>query len=135
MCKKIDEAKTCSVCGTALSGVDESCPACMLRKGLADSALYSQRAKGRSYQRDGGVFEQDRDWLMKDVTGDCQGGVGYHHVQVIRKDFTLPSFFNGQCGPIGKEFRQMAHMTRIKMLYEHVCHTRTGRNARKKRGN
>src|SRR6202140_118177 len=35
MSKKIDEAKTCSVCGTALSGVDESCPVCMLRKGLA----------------------------------------------------------------------------------------------------
>jgi WD40 repeat protein/serine/threonine protein kinase len=35
MSKKIDEAKTCSVCGTALSGVDESCPVCMLREGLA----------------------------------------------------------------------------------------------------
>ena len=35
MSEKIDEAKTCSVCGTALSGVDESCPVCMLRKGLA----------------------------------------------------------------------------------------------------
>src|ERR1700732_1907498 len=35
MSRKIDEAKTCSVCGTALSGVDESCPVCMLRKGLA----------------------------------------------------------------------------------------------------
>ena len=35
MSKKIDEAKTCSVCGTALSGVNESCPVCMLRKGLA----------------------------------------------------------------------------------------------------
>src|SRR5580704_417738 len=35
MSKNIDEAKTCSVCGTALSGVDESCPVCMLRKGLA----------------------------------------------------------------------------------------------------
>ena len=35
MSKNIDKAKTCSVCGTALSGVDESCPVCMLRKGLA----------------------------------------------------------------------------------------------------
>src|SRR6202162_3382337 len=35
MSKSIDEAKACSVCGTALSGVDESCPVCMLRKGLA----------------------------------------------------------------------------------------------------
>jgi serine/threonine protein kinase/tetratricopeptide (TPR) repeat protein len=35
MSKSVDEAKTCSVCGTALSGVDESCPVCMLRKGLA----------------------------------------------------------------------------------------------------
>ena len=35
MSRKIDEAKTCSVCGTPLSGVDESCPVCMLRKGLA----------------------------------------------------------------------------------------------------
>jgi serine/threonine protein kinase/tetratricopeptide (TPR) repeat protein len=34
MSRKMDEAKTCSVCGTALSGVDESCPVCMLRKGL-----------------------------------------------------------------------------------------------------
>ena len=38
MSKKIDEAKTCSVCGTPLSGVDESCPVCMLRKGLAGGA-------------------------------------------------------------------------------------------------
>src|ERR1700726_627258 len=35
MSKNIDEAKACSVCGTAHSGVDESCPVCMLRKGLA----------------------------------------------------------------------------------------------------
>jgi tetratricopeptide (TPR) repeat protein len=35
MSKNIDEAKTCSVCGAALSGVDESCPVCMLREGLA----------------------------------------------------------------------------------------------------
>ena len=35
MSRKIDEAKTCSVCGTPLSGVNESCPVCMLRKGLA----------------------------------------------------------------------------------------------------
>src|ERR1700722_12383667 len=35
MSKNIDEAKACSVCGTALSGVDESLPVCMLRKGLA----------------------------------------------------------------------------------------------------
>src|SRR6202140_3908394 len=35
MSKNVDEAKTCSVCGTPLSGVDESCPVCMLRKGLA----------------------------------------------------------------------------------------------------
>jgi tRNA A-37 threonylcarbamoyl transferase component Bud32 len=35
MSKNIDEAKACSVCGTALYGVDESCPVCMLRKGLA----------------------------------------------------------------------------------------------------
>jgi serine/threonine protein kinase len=35
MSKNIDEAKACSVCGTALSGVDESCPVCMLRIGLA----------------------------------------------------------------------------------------------------
>src|ERR1700675_2366749 len=34
MSKNVDEAKACSVCGTALSGVDESCPVCMLRKGL-----------------------------------------------------------------------------------------------------
>ena len=34
MSKKIDEAKTCFVCGTPLSGVDESCPVCMLRQGL-----------------------------------------------------------------------------------------------------
>src|SRR5580704_8730498 len=32
---------------------------------------------------------------MQDVTGYCQGRVGYSHVQVIRKDFTLPSFFDG----------------------------------------
>ena len=38
MSKKIDEAKTCSVCGTPLYGVDESCPVCMLREGLADGA-------------------------------------------------------------------------------------------------
>jgi serine/threonine protein kinase len=35
MSKNIDEAKTCSVCGTALSGVNGSCPVCMLREGLA----------------------------------------------------------------------------------------------------
>jgi hypothetical protein len=35
MSKNVDEAKTCSVCGTALSGVDEFCRVCMLRKGLA----------------------------------------------------------------------------------------------------
>jgi hypothetical protein len=35
MSKNIDEAKACSVCGASLSGVDESCPVCMLRKGLA----------------------------------------------------------------------------------------------------
>ena len=35
MSKNVDEAKTCSVCGTALSGVDKFCPVCMLRKGLA----------------------------------------------------------------------------------------------------
>jgi hypothetical protein len=35
MSEKIDKAKTCSICGTALSGVDESCQVCMLRKGLA----------------------------------------------------------------------------------------------------
>ena len=35
MSKNVDEEKACSVCGTALSGVDESCPVCMLRKGLA----------------------------------------------------------------------------------------------------
>ena len=35
MSKNVDEVKTCSVCGTALSGVDESCAVCMLRKGLA----------------------------------------------------------------------------------------------------
>jgi serine/threonine protein kinase len=35
MSKNVDEGKTCSVCGTALSGVDESCPVCMLREGLA----------------------------------------------------------------------------------------------------
>ena len=35
MSKNVDEAKACSVCGTALSVVDESCPVCMLRKGLA----------------------------------------------------------------------------------------------------
>src|ERR1700722_14972653 len=35
MSKNFDEAKTCSVCGTPLSGVDESCPVCMLRKGFA----------------------------------------------------------------------------------------------------
>ena len=35
MSKNVDEAKTCSVCGTALSGVDVLCPVCMLRKGLA----------------------------------------------------------------------------------------------------
>jgi tRNA A-37 threonylcarbamoyl transferase component Bud32 len=35
MSKNIDEAKACSVCGTALSGVDGPCPVCMLRKGLA----------------------------------------------------------------------------------------------------
>jgi hypothetical protein len=34
MSKNIDEAKTCSVCGTALSWADESCPVCMLREGL-----------------------------------------------------------------------------------------------------
>src|SRR3984957_18685747 len=36
MSKNVDEAKACSVCGTALSGANESCPVCMLRKGLAD---------------------------------------------------------------------------------------------------
>jgi Protein kinase domain len=35
MSKNVDEAKTCSVCGTALTWVDESCPVCMLREGLA----------------------------------------------------------------------------------------------------
>src|ERR1700675_4553562 len=35
MSKNVDEEKACSVCGTALSGVDEFCPVCMLRKGLA----------------------------------------------------------------------------------------------------
>jgi hypothetical protein len=35
MSKKIDKPRTCSVCGTALSGLDESCPVCMLREGLA----------------------------------------------------------------------------------------------------
>ena len=35
MSKNIDEAKACSVCGTALSGVGGPCPVCMLRKGLA----------------------------------------------------------------------------------------------------
>src|SRR6202795_2061397 len=35
MSKNIDEAKACSMCGTELSGVDGSCPVCMLRKGLA----------------------------------------------------------------------------------------------------
>src|ERR1700724_1768485 len=35
MSKNFDEAKTCSVCGSPLSGVDESCRVCMLRKGLA----------------------------------------------------------------------------------------------------
>jgi serine/threonine protein kinase/tetratricopeptide (TPR) repeat protein len=35
MSENIDEAKTCSACGTALPGGDESCPVCMLRKGLA----------------------------------------------------------------------------------------------------
>src|ERR1700680_2580071 len=35
MSKSVDEAKTCSVCGTALSGVDDACPVCMLAKGLA----------------------------------------------------------------------------------------------------
>jgi hypothetical protein len=72
---------------------------------------------------------------MQSVTGYCQGNVGYDHVQVIRKDFTLPSFFNGQCGPLGENFRQMAGMARIKMLHEHVCHARAGWNPRKKRGN
>ena len=51
MSRKIDEAKTCSVCGTPLSGVDESCPVCMLRKGLAgrvesgESSLSEETAK------------------------------------------------------------------------------------------
>jgi hypothetical protein len=35
MSKNIDEAKACSVCGTALSGVGGPCPVCMLREGLA----------------------------------------------------------------------------------------------------
>ena len=72
---------------------------------------------------------------MQHVAGYRQGGIGYNHVQVIRKDFTLPSFFDGQRGPVGEDFRQVARMSRIKMLHEHVCHARAGRNARKKLGN
>jgi serine/threonine protein kinase len=34
MYQKTNEAKTCCLCGTALSGPDESCPVCMLREGL-----------------------------------------------------------------------------------------------------
>ncbi len=34
MSEKIDEAKTCSACGAALSGVDESCPVCMRSQGM-----------------------------------------------------------------------------------------------------
>ena len=71
---------------------------------------------------------------MQYVTGYCQGRVGYNHVQVIGEDFTLPSFFDGQCGPVGEDFRQVTAMCRIKMLHEHVCHACAGRDARKKRG-
>src|ERR1700719_864170 len=71
---------------------------------------------------------------MQYVTGYCLGRVGCNHVQVVRKDFALPSFFDGQCGPVGEDFRQVTAMCRIKMLYEHVCHARAGWNARKKRG-
>jgi hypothetical protein len=31
---KVDDPRTCSVCGTPLSAASESCPACMLRIGL-----------------------------------------------------------------------------------------------------
>jgi Protein kinase domain len=48
MSKNIDEAKACSVCGTALSGVDESCPVCMLRKGLAGGSSASEDIVGRT---------------------------------------------------------------------------------------
>ena len=52
---------------------------------------------------------------MQYVIAYRQGGIRYNHVQVIRKDFTLPSFFYGQCGTVGEDFRQMANMARIKM--------------------
>jgi hypothetical protein len=42
MSKNIDEAKTCSICGTALSWIDESCPVCMLREGLAGGVEFGE---------------------------------------------------------------------------------------------
>jgi hypothetical protein len=71
---------------------------------------------------------------MQYVSGNSQGRVGCNHVQMIRKDFSLPSFFHGQCGFVREDFRQVTAMRRIKMLYEDEGHSRTGRNARKKRG-
>ena len=50
MSKNVDEAKACSVCGTALSGVNESCPVCMLRKGLADGVESGESSAPRTRQ-------------------------------------------------------------------------------------
>jgi hypothetical protein len=56
MSKNIDEAKACSVCGTALTGVDGSCPVCMLRKGLTggfesgESSVPEEKIKATSEQ-------------------------------------------------------------------------------------
>src|SRR6266403_500003 len=62
MSKNIDEAKACSVCGTALSGVDESCPVCMLRVGLAGAvnsggSSASEETVERTSEQAGNRFE------------------------------------------------------------------------------
>src|SRR6202035_123206 len=57
MSKNVDEAKACSVCGTALSAVDESCPVCMLRKGLAGGSSASEDIVERTSEQAGHRFE------------------------------------------------------------------------------
>src|SRR6202035_4655441 len=57
MSKNVDEAKACSVCGTALSAVDESCPVCMLRKGLAGGSSASEDIVERTSEQADHRFE------------------------------------------------------------------------------
>ena len=63
------------------------------------------QANGRAYQRDGGVFQQDRDSsnaIRHHLLSEwCWG----NHIQVIRKDFhALPSFFDRKSSPLGENF-------------------------------